>query len=551
MDSQTGFIGSAGRVRGAKLNAVVLLCLAGLILLSVPASGRAAPQGSWQLPATTLTAPGSVPFYPRIVTADDGTTTVAWQRNSGPGLSVIEVATRPPGGSFGPPLQVSSSASYSEHPALGVAPDGSVVVAWVRDGPLDVVEAASRAPGAVFFTSPEEVSASSDDIDSPQIASVAAKTSIVWSLFSGGKYVVQQVTRPSNGSFSSPQDLSIPDQDAKDPQVVIAGDGTTTVAWSRFDGADRIIQERTRPPGQSFGPASNLSLAGADSESPQLGVAADGSLTAAWLRGPFGSGTVQVASRPAGQQYFGDAVDVTAPGGFQELSLSVSDSGRAALAWARNDSPGSFMIQSAGRPGTGAFSTPVDVTPSGQSSASPTVVTSPDGTVTVAWSGPAGIASATRTAAGSFGPATTLSGAGFAIDPELAVDRGGRVTAVWQFGQTPDAGIQAASTAQPKPQDCRAGLTLGTVALNRKSGTARLTVRTLAAGKVSLTGRDVRPFSRRVKSQRKVSLAVRLRGKANRRLKLKGNHRVRVTVVFKQSGCAKRSKSRSLRLVRR
>jgi hypothetical protein len=545
-----------GRALTRWLNAAVLFCLAMLALLWTPGLAGAAPQGPWQLPASTLTAPASQAFNPQVATAPDGTTTVAWQRLPSPGLSVIEVATRPPGGSFGPPLQISSSSAYSEYPALGVAPDGRVVVAWIRDdGLLDVVETASRAPGAVFFSSPEDVSGTSADIEAPQVAVTDGRAYIVWSRFDAGKYIVQQVNRPGNGSFSSPQDLSVPDQDAKDPQVVIAPDGTTTIAWHRFDGADTIIQERTRPPGDPFSPANNLSLGGADSSSPRLGVASDGSVTAAWLRGPFGSGTVQVASRSSGQQFFGDAVNVSEAGGVLELSLSVSQSGGAALAWTRNDVPGSFIIQSAGRAGTGAFSAPVDLTPSGQSTFAPAVVTSPDGTVTVAWSGPTGIASATRAAAGSFGPATNLSGAGFAIYPELAVDGDGRVTAVWQSGQLPDAAIQAASTApgKPDPPVCsRATLKLGKSKLNRKSGTARLTVRTGTAGKVTIKGsREVKAASRRLKSAGRTKLPVRLKGTAARKLKRNGSYRVRVKVLFKATGCPQKSRAKTLKLIRR
>lgn len=417
------------------------------LFLWLPLDSKAAPQGPWKLPATTLTPPDSQALDPAVAVAADGTTSVVWQRISSPSVSVIEVASRPPGGSFGPPLQVSSPGVYSEHPAIGVAPDGSTVVAWVRDnGLLDVVESASRVPGAVFFSSPEEISGSSADIEPPFIAAVDSVDLVVWSQFVSGKYVVQQAGRPRNGSFSAPQDLSIPDQDAKDPQAVIAPDGTTTIAWHRFDGADRIIQERTRPPGGAFAPANNLSLAGADSEAPRLGVDGDGAVTAAWLRGPSGSGTVQVASRPAGQQFFGNGVDVSQAGGVSELSLSVSKSAGEALAWVRNDVPVSFIIQSSGRTGTGPFPAPVDLTPSGQQAISPSVVTAPDGTVTVAWAGPAGIRSATRTATGSFGPVTTLSGGGFATDPKLAVDSEGRVTAAWEEGQLPDESIEAAST---------------------------------------------------------------------------------------------------------
>ena len=40
----------------------------------------------------------------------------------------------------------------------------------------------------------------------------------------------------SEGGWKVPKNLSPPGEDAQSPQVAIGGDGTTVVAWRRFDG---------------------------------------------------------------------------------------------------------------------------------------------------------------------------------------------------------------------------------------------------------------------------------------------------------------------------
>ena len=132
--------------------------------------------------------------------------------------SIIQAATRPPGGSFGAPVDLSASGQSAARPQITTAPDGTATAVWLR--------------------------------------------------YDGTNTIVQAATRPPGGGFGPPVDLSVAGQTAFARRVATAPDGTTTVVWSRIDGINGIIQAATRPPGGGFGPPVDLSALGAECHQP-------------------------------------------------------------------------------------------------------------------------------------------------------------------------------------------------------------------------------------------------------------------------------------------
>ncbi len=188
---------------------------------------------------------------------------------------IIQAATRPPGGIFGIPIDLSAPGQNASAPQITTAGDGTVTAVWERsDGSNEIIQAATRPPGGIFGP-PGDLSAPGRNAFSPQITTAPDGTStVVWYRNNGSTEIVQAATRPPGGGFGAPVDLSAPGQSATAPRITTAADGTATVGWVRNNGSNYIIQAATRPPAGAFEPAVNLSEGGQDAFLPEVSAAA-------------------------------------------------------------------------------------------------------------------------------------------------------------------------------------------------------------------------------------------------------------------------------------
>ena len=437
-----------------------VLLAAILVALGIASPVMAAPQGPWILPASDISTPGRNAQFPQITTAPDGTTTAVWSSENNNNLtSVIQAATRPPGGSFGTPVDLSAPGllppgllrwEVPSQPQITTAPDGTTTAVWGRyDGSNFIIQAATRPPGGAFGTR-VDLSVAAQRAGSAQITTAPDGTATaVWHRYDGSYWIVQAATRPPGGSFGAPVDLSAPGETAYYPQITTAPDGTATAIWSDLTavgpGSSFIVQAATRPPGGSFGAPVDLSAPGQDASSPQITTAPDGTTTAVW----WGSGGIQAATRPPGGS-FGAPVDL---GGGIYPQITTAPDGTATAVW---NSAG--FIRAATRPPGGSFGAPV-VLGGGRSDSSPQITTAPDGTTTAVWewrrySGANFvIQAATRPPSGTFGAPVDLSAPGQgAVLPQIATSPDGVATAVWQRSDGANSIIQSASTAGPSPR---------------------------------------------------------------------------------------------------
>ena len=286
-----------------------------LAAIGIASPAMSAPQGPWVLPASDISAPVQGAFGPQITTAPDGTATAVWYRSDGAN-NIIQAATRPPGGSFGAPVDLSVAGRNATFPQITTAPDGTATVVWRRyNGSNMIIQAATRPPGGSFGPA-VDLSASGQRAIGPQITTAPDGTATaIWSRFSGSNWIVQATTRPPGGSFGAPVGLSAPGQSCRGafgPQITTAPDGTATAVWPGSDFSDRIIQAATRPPGGSFGAPVDLSADGGNALRPQIAAAPDGTATAVWERDTHSDRIIQAATRPPGGS-FGAPVDLSLP----------------------------------------------------------------------------------------------------------------------------------------------------------------------------------------------------------------------------------------------
>ena len=101
-------------------------------------------QGPWLAPVD-LSATGRDASLPQMAVAPDGTTTATWYRSNGTNY-IVQASTRPPGGTFSSPVDLSAPGQNANGPQLAVAPDGATTAAWYRgNGTNTIVQAAFTA----------------------------------------------------------------------------------------------------------------------------------------------------------------------------------------------------------------------------------------------------------------------------------------------------------------------------------------------------------------------------------------------------------------------
>ena len=323
--------------------------------------------------------------YPQVAVAPDGTTTVVWHRYTSGTNTIIQASTRPPGGVFGAPVDLSVAGQKDAQPQVAVGSDGTTSVVWTRVTGMTtaVVQASTRPPGGAFGPA-VDLSAVPFAFE-PQVAVTAdGTTTAVWTAVKGTNAIVQASTRPANGVFGGPVDLSPAGQNSSGPQVAVGPDGLTTAIWRRSSGADYIVQHSTRPPGGAFAPALDLSEQKAIADDQQLAVAPDGTTTVIWRRSDGVNDFIQTSTRPPGGT-FGNPIDL-------DFTDAVVDQPRVAAAldgtttaiWYRSPSAGG-VVRIRTRPPGGAFGAPVDIGPTGSSEPLPHVALTPDGAATAVW----------------------------------------------------------------------------------------------------------------------------------------------------------------------
>ncbi len=150
--------------------------------------------------------------------------------------------------------------------------------------------------------------------------------------------------------MGSAVDLSAPGQNAQNQQMTVGPDGATTITWQHYNGANWIIQARTRPAGEpTFSAAVDLSAPGQDAYSPQVAVGPDGATTITWYRSNGANNIIQAATRPAGSATFSTAVDLSAASGnAYDPQVAVGPDGATTITWYRSNGT-NYIIQASSR----------------------------------------------------------------------------------------------------------------------------------------------------------------------------------------------------------
>lgn len=253
---------------------------------------------------------------PDVSVASNGTATVVWSKtDANTNETVVQSAIRPAGGSFGssedlsqPSIETVDLEVGPQNPQVTNDRDGSTTVVWSRfDGTVNMIQASTRPDGGSFGT-PTEISAATPNEGNfdPQIAVGSDGSAVIvwiskriqhweveyqdaWAF----AYIPFVVSRKPGGEFvtNRPDFIGEWDRgvDGADPRAVISPQGIVNVIWDqemRDDRAERtyhVILTTSGPVGAVGSNKTNLTpRTGADATNPELVSGPKGTLTAAW-----------------------------------------------------------------------------------------------------------------------------------------------------------------------------------------------------------------------------------------------------------------------------
>jgi hypothetical protein len=392
-------------------------------------------------------------------------------RSQAPAMAALTKVPPPPepaGPESPAALDLSPAGEVVGGPQVAAGPDGTATVVWsARDGADFTIYSRRIAADGVPEPGVTTLSDPAQDALSPDVAVAPDGTATVtWIRWDGANFVVEaRRIAPDGTPAAATIAITGPGQNAAAPQVAVAADGTSMVVWKRFDGFHYLVQERPIAPDGSRGERGILSLAKQDAVEPQVAYAADGTATVVWSRFD-GSDSIVQMRRVAPDGIPGEAISDLSASGESAIQpqIDLAPDGTATVLWNRFDGS-NWVIESRRIAADGSVDAATgNLSASGRDAAEPELAVGPEGVATAVWErwdGTSFVIQARRIdAAGGLQPsAANLSAAGRdAAEPDVAVAPDGAATVIWSRFDgaafvVQQRGIAADGTPAPSSQD--------------------------------------------------------------------------------------------------
>lgn len=283
----------------------------------VQVASRSAGSETFGLPATSVSAAGTIRGTPRAAMDAAGDATVLWNREydvgGGTFRRVMESIAKPVGGAFESVRTLSATTGDA-----GTATYIPFLMFYIYTVPYDLVMAPD---GRAFAT---------------------------WDFTDGvNPQRVEYRERTPTTTWATTKTLSNLGVASTDPKVAADERGGIFATWS----ADSTVQSSVRPDVSSaFTPIRPLSGAGASPSSSSIGAGPNGEAVIIWTANPSGDPSLFSARRRAEGGEFGDVVEVARGSGitptasFSTPRVELDDQGNGAASWVRSSNPGSGTV---------------------------------------------------------------------------------------------------------------------------------------------------------------------------------------------------------------
>jgi hypothetical protein len=425
-------------------------------MLSAAVSGASA--AGWQPP--TNAAVGDYGGVPEVAVDAQGKAVAVWKRHiSGIEWSVV-ASTRPLGGQWSAPVDISRTATSMTDrtllaPEVAVDPQGNAVAIWIgRDDPPGNDEVprslwASSRPVGGQWSEPVKIAAIGGDLNRDVVIDASGTATVVWTQYNEEETgtIVRTSSRPLGGSWSAPVDLS--GVSSGRSAVAVNPDGDLTAVWIK----DEVLQSKGRPAGGEWSAqATDLSSDAGSAGDPAVVIDQDGDATAVWSYSENGDLVAQAAHSSGPDGTWSAPVQLwdEATG---QVALAVDPQRNVTAIW-NSFGPGGNVMRSSSSAAGGAWSTPVALSAADggdvpTAATNSRIVADQQGNLTAIWKAAVGpgegpgfpgspipvdnyrLQTAYRPAGAEWGAPVTLVGPGDFWTASLAVDPQGYVTALW------------------------------------------------------------------------------------------------------------------------
>jgi hypothetical protein len=328
-------------------NAVALWSRQGAILTATrPAAGPFGP-----VETLSATASGS----PRLALDDEGNALVVWVQGRAPGIAVVQAVSRPAGGSWGAPQDISDPSLLPWQITVALSRDGRALVAWsiqhASTPPwfTSVVQAADR-PAADAAFGPVATLSGPGAFEPAAAVGPSGQGLVVWTVASlelpnGDRQhrATQAAEQRPDGTWSPPRELAAPGlaigafgmycggEPDTAPHVAMDAAGNAVALWTAPSSSwVGTVQWAARAADGDWTPSANLGTG----PTPFLAVSPTGETMAAWMEG----GLLRAARRQAGGA-FGPVEDVGPNRALPSSFLAMDPRGRSIAVWGTYNPP--------------------------------------------------------------------------------------------------------------------------------------------------------------------------------------------------------------------
>jgi hypothetical protein len=364
----------------------------------VQASTRPA-GGKWSAPVRLSPFEEEVTILDPDVAVDAAGNAVAtWTQYEGSGRAYIRTSTRPAGGEWSAPVNLTPIIGNVGSPSVAMDPAGDATVAWTEYGRETAVLRTSTLPaGSKAWSAPVNASPSGQNLQSqPVLVDAAGDTALVWlrrSTFQSN-WTLEAALRPAGEGWQPAVAQPSGAPTAYSPRAAIDGAGNVTVAWESFNESGANIESADVTLGGGWGAPTVVEAVGGEPEYLALAENSAGEAMVTYEAkepGTFKT-RVRVASRPAGGVW--QSPVILSPPGIRSVAstIALDSAGNATLLWRSQTVEECITLQVLKKPAGGEWSAPVDLTPAlrgffieEQAIEYPVLAVNDDGDAAVAW----------------------------------------------------------------------------------------------------------------------------------------------------------------------
>jgi hypothetical protein len=453
---------AATRSGGSALAAA--LCLSAALWL-VPAATASA---AWMHP-TRLSEVAHNATSPEVVVSAHGTAMAIWGAQ-GEGANLVQVSERPASsGVWQAAVTLSTPGEDAQSGQVAIAPDGEAIAVWEQlngnfQGGNFVVQSSVKAPGGSWGP-PVALSSPNGEDSEPQVAiNAAGEAVVIWDSYRHHSVedaiVLQGSSRPSAGAeWEAPVDISEQNHGASNPQLALNEEGEALAAWHQSALSTQAVQVAVRPSKAGWGAPITLSGASHAAE-PSIALNNNGAAAVTWASlDESGHELIEASSRPAAN---GEWVPATLAEGetsrrgfqFARPAIGIDATGVATATWPLISNSNDF-VQAATMNSDGSWQPPTTLEETGFEGSDPHLAMNLQGEAVAIWTARVGGERSARTSSLSDPMATwsqpqTLSAPGvFVFEPAIAIDPNGGAFSIWSSTQNNENVVESATFIRP------------------------------------------------------------------------------------------------------